>query len=378
MRVFYTGADGYIGAVLGPKLLSRGHVAVGVDTGLYRRGWLFEDGRTRPLVITKDVRLLTEQELGGVDAVVHLAELSNDPLGNNDPAMTEEINYQGSLDFARKCRAAGVSRFVYASSCSIYGAAGTEMKTETASVDPQTIYARCKVWAERDVAALTDSSFSPVFLRNATAFGASPRQRFDLVLNDLAASAFTSGVIQVKSDGSPCRPLVHVEDICEAILCALEAPREAVAGEAFNVGSDEQNYTVREIANIVQEVFPAATTTFGEVGSDNRSYRVSFAKIREHMPEFRCRWDARSGTRQLKHVFERIQLDRAAYRAAPFTRLNELWHLRQTCQLDHHLMWTAVRWFGDGSEPPDKPLGDHSPEIAATMAQPASILAAAE
>ncbi|MDF3812586.1 MULTISPECIES: SDR family oxidoreductase [Rhodopseudomonas] len=375
MRVIYTGADGYIGTVLGPKLLARGHQAVGVDTGLYRRGWLFEDGRTRPSVITRDVRLLTESDLEGIDAVVHLAELSNDPLGNNDPTITEEINHIGTVGFATRCRAAGVGRFVFASSCSIYGAAGSEMKTEMSTFDPQTAYARCKVMVERDVALLADSHFTPVFLRNATAFGASPRQRFDLVLNDLAGSAFTAGVIDVKSDGSPCRPLVHIEDICEAILCALEAPREDVCGEAFNVGSDQQNYTVREIANIVHDVFPEAKVTFGASGPDNRSYRVSFAKIRQVMPQFRCRWDARSGAEQLRYVFERIQMDEAVFRSSPFTRLMELKHLRQTRQINPHLLWTAMKTFDRSLEQARDQESESMPAFT-TNAKPGLAIAA--
>ena len=342
MRILYTGADGYIGAVLGPKLLERGHDVTGIDTGLYRRGWLFDDGRTRPMVISKDVRQLSQSELAGYDAVVHLAELSNDPLGENDPDITMEINHRGSVGFARKCKAAGVGRFVYASSCSIYGAAGTELKSETSSFDPRTAYARCKVLVERELGAMVDSRFTPVFLRNATAFGASPRQRFDIVLNNLAGFAFTTGKVRVMSDGTPCRPLVHVEDICQAILCALEAPREAVCGEAFNVGTEAQNYTVREIADIVGKTFPDSEVTYGPSGPDNRSYRVSFAKIREHMPSFRCQWSAERGALQLKTVFQRIQLDEAMFNSAPFTRLSELRHLRHTEQLDPRLLWTPI------------------------------------
>ena len=342
MRVLCTGADGYIGSVLGPKLLDRGHQAIGVDTGLYRRGWLFDDGRTRPMVISKDVRQMSQSELAGLDAVVHLAELSNDPLGENDPAITMEINHRGSVEFARKCKAAGVARFVYASSCSIYGAAGNELKSETSNVDPQTAYARCKVLVERELGAMVDSRFTPVFLRNATAFGASPRQRFDLVLNNLAGFAFTTGKIRVMSDGTPCRPLVHVEDICQAILGALEAPREAVCGEAFNVGTEKQNYTVREIAEITSKTFTGCEVTYGPSGPDNRSYRVSFAKIRDHMPNFKCQWSAERGTLQLKTVFQRIQLDAAMFNSAPFTRLSELRHLRRTGQLDPKLLWTPI------------------------------------
>ena len=342
MRILYTGADGYIGTVLGPKLLDRGHDATGMDTGLYRRGWLFDDGRTRPMVISKDVRQLSQSDLVGFDAVVHLGELSNDPLGENDPDITMEVNYRGSVGFARKCKAAGVTRFVYASSCSIYGAAGAEYKSEGSLCDPQTAYARCKVLVEQELSAMVDSRFTPVFMRNATAFGASPRQRFDIVLNNLAGFAFTTGKVRVMSDGTPCRPLVHVEDICQAILCALEAPREAVCGEAFNVGTEAQNYTVREIAEIVGETFSGSEVTFGPSGPDNRSYRVSFAKIRERMPDFHCQWSAERGALQLKTVFQRIQLDEAMFNSAPFTRLSELRHLRHTEQLDPRLLWTPI------------------------------------
>jgi nucleoside-diphosphate-sugar epimerase len=343
MRVLYSGADGYIGAVLGPKLLKAGYDVVGIDTGLYRRGWLFDDGQTRPMVISKDTRQLSQSDLKGFDAVVHLAELSNDPLGENDPEITMEINHRGSVEFAEKCKAAGIARFVYASSCSIYGAAGDDVKTETSSVEPQTAYARCKVLVERDLRAMAGAHFTPIFLRNATAFGASPRQRFDLVLNNLAGFAFTIGEVRVMGDGTPCRPLVHVDDICQAILCALEAPREAVCGEAFNVGDDAQNYTVREIAQVVARIFGVSDVTFGRSSPDNRSYRVSFGKIKTHMPSFGCQWSAERGAIQLKSVFERIRLDDATFNAPPFTRLSELRHLRMTEQLDPHLRWTPIK-----------------------------------
>jgi nucleoside-diphosphate-sugar epimerase len=260
-----------------------------------------------------------------------------------------EINHRGSVEFALKCKEAGIERFVYASSCSIYGAAGGDLKSETSTCDPQTAYARCKVLVERDLVALTDSRFTPVFLRNATAFGASPRQRFDLVLNNLSGWAFTAGKIRVMSDGTPCRPLVHIEDICQAILCALEAPRGAVCAEAFNVGDETQNYTVREIAEIVNETFPGCELSFGPSGPDNRSYRVSFAKIKAHMPSFRCGWNAQRGARQLRSVFEHIQLDEAMFNAAPFTRLSELRHLQHTEQLDSHLRWTPIPEFVPGA-----------------------------
>jgi nucleoside-diphosphate-sugar epimerase len=342
MRVLLTGADGYIGAIMGPRLLEAGHDVTGLDTGFYRRGWLFEDGRTRPRTVTRDLRRVTAADLDGFDAVVHLSELSNDPIGENDPDLTMEINHRGSVALARAARAAGVSRFVYASSCSTYGAGGDEMRTETSPLAPQTAYARCKILVEEEVGALMDERFAPVFLRNATAYGASPRQRFDLVLNNLCGFAHTTGEIRMTSDGSPWRPIVHIEDICTAMLCALEAERDAVAGEAFNVGCDGENYRIREIAEIVARTFPGCGLTVGEAGGDTRSYRVSFAKIREHMPGFRTAWTAERGARQLRAVFERIGLDRAMFEAPPHTRLKELRHLRETGQLDARLHWRPI------------------------------------
>ena len=339
MRVLLTGADGYIGAIMGPKLIEAGHDVVGLDTGFYRRGWLYDDGRTHPLVISRDQRRIATADLRGFDAVVHLAELSNDPLGENDPELTMEINHAGSVALARKAREAGVTRFIQASSCSTYGAGGDAMRTETSALAPQTAYARCKILVEEGVRALMDERFTPVFMRNATAYGASPRQRFDLVLNNLCGFAHTTGEIRMTSDGSPWRPITHIEDICQAMLCALVAPREAVAGEAFNVGDDGENYRVREIAEIVARTFPGCTLSVGDSGGDTRSYRVSFAKIRAHMPEFRCAWTAERGARQLKAVFERIGLTKEMFEAEPFTRLKELRYLQDTGQLDERLYW---------------------------------------
>jgi nucleoside-diphosphate-sugar epimerase len=342
MRVFLTGADGYIGAIMGPKLLEAGHEVMGLDTGFYRRGWLFDDGRAHPAVFSGDQRNITVDDLRGFDAVVHLAELSNDPIGENDPGLTMDINHKGSVGLARKAREAGVKRFIQASSCSTYGAGGDEMRTETSELAPQTAYARCKILVENGVRELMDDGFTPVFMRNATAYGASPRQRFDLVLNNLCGFAHTIGEIRMTSDGSPWRPITHIEDICEAMLCALKAPKDAVAGEAFNVGADTENYRIREIAEIVAATFPGCALTVGDSGGDTRSYRVSFAKIREHMPEFRARWTAERGARQLRAVFERIGLTREMFEAAPFTRLKELKFLRDTDQIDAALYWTRM------------------------------------
>jgi nucleoside-diphosphate-sugar epimerase len=339
MKVLVTGAEGYIGAVLGPYLAERGHDVSGLDCGFYRNGWLYEDGRRRPPVAAMDIRQVDAADVVDFDAVVHLAELSNDPLGEHDPQLTYAINHRGSLELARACQAAGVSRFVYTSSCSVYGAGSDDARTEASEVLPQTAYARCKVLVERDVQALADERFTPVFLRNATAYGASPRMRFDIVLNNLAGHAWTSGEIKMTSDGTPWRPLVHVEDICEAILLALEAPREAVHNQVFNVGSDEQNYRIREIAEIVAEAFPGCVVTYGPPSADNRSYRVSFGKIRRHLPGFRCRWTADRGARQLREIFESIAMSKEVFNYRAFTRLQQLKYLVATRQIDEQFFF---------------------------------------
>lgn len=341
MKVLVTGADGYIGANLVPLLLARGHEVVGLDTGFYRDGRLYDEAV--PLTrISKDVRQVTEAELRGFDGVIHLAELSNDALGQHDPELTREINHRGSVALARKCKAAGVGRFVYSSSCSVYGVGSDDFKTEESATNPQTTYAECKVLVERDVAELAGDGFVPTFLRNATAFGPSPRMRFDIVLNNLAGLAWTTGKIAMTSDGTPWRPLVHVLDIGEATAAALEAPAEAVNGEIFNVGDSGQNYRVREIATIVGEVFPEATVTFGKSDSDNRSYRVAFDKIHRHLPNFRCQRDAVTGAKELRDLFERIGMAPETFRFRAYTRLMQLDHLLATRQVDERLLWRAA------------------------------------
>ena len=339
MKVLVTGADGYIGSVLAPLLMERGLDVVGVDTGYYRTGWLFHDGKDRPMMLTRDVRTVTAKDLEGYDAVVHLAELSNDPLCAHDPEKTFEINHRASVALARNAKAAGVARFVYTSSCSIYGAGGDDTKTEESEPNPQTAYAKCKMMVERDVRPMADKYFCPTFLRNATAFGVSPRMRFDIVLNNLAGLAWTTKKISMVSDGSPWRPLVHVRDICDAIVAALEAPREDTCGEILNVGDDANNYRVREIAEAVAEAFPDCALEFGKNDGDNRSYRVSFAKIRKRLPAFRCERDVRFGARQLRALFERIAMTDQVFNAPPFTRLKMLQQLVQTTQLDPNFNW---------------------------------------
>jgi nucleoside-diphosphate-sugar epimerase len=341
MKVLITGADGYIGAVLGPYLAERGHEVSGLDSGFYRNGWLYDDGLTRPPVTSQDIRRIDAADVVDFDAVVHLAELSNDPLGEHDQRLTYDINHRGSVELARTCKAAGVPRFIYTSSCSVYGAGSGEIKSEVSAPNPQTAYARCKVLVERDVQALADDHFTPVFLRNATAYGASPRMRFDIVLNNLAGHAWTAGEIKMTSDGTPWRPLVHISDISEAIACALEAPREAVHNQIFNVGSDEQNYRVREVAEIVADTFPGCVVTYGPQSADNRSYRVSFAKIRRHLPDFSCRWTAELGARQLRDIFEQIAMSKETFNYRAYTRLQQLKYLVASRQIDEDFYFRA-------------------------------------
>ncbi|HQY28144.1 MAG TPA: SDR family oxidoreductase [Burkholderiaceae bacterium] len=343
MKLLVTGVEGYIGCLLAPMLQARGHDVVGLDTGYYRDGWLFSDRGMVPgfpRFINRDIREIGPDDVRGIDAVVHLAELSNDPLGENNPELTFQINHQASVRLAELAKAAGAKRFVYTSSCSVYGfAQGAEPMTESSPTNPQTAYAKCKTLVERDVAALASPGFSPTFLRNATAYGASPRMRFDIVLNNLSGLAATTGKIVMTSDGTPWRPLVHVLDICEAIVRTVEAPQDAIHNQVFNVGHDADNFQVREIAQIVANVFPGCELTFGPPGGDNRSYRVSFAKIHAQLPGFRCAWDARKGAQQLHDVFARIGMDRSTFEAKPFTRLKQLKYLSATGQIDDRFFW---------------------------------------
>ena len=340
MRVLVTGTEGYIGALLAPVLLNRGHEVVGLDTGFYRDGWLYNNGtRKFPASINKDLRDISEEDLRGFEAVVHLAELSNDPLGQHNPEVTYEINHLGTVALAKRCKKTNIARFVYTSSCSVYGVGTGDLKTEESEPNPQTAYAKCKVLVERDLLALADSDFSPTFLRNATAYGPSPRMRFDLVLNNLAGLAWTAKEIRLTSDGTPWRPLVHVRDICEAIACALEAPREAVHKQVFNVGDSKENYRVREIAQIVSQTFPGCTLTFGAHDGDQRSYRVSFEKIRAQLPGFHCRHDVTFGASQLRELFERIAMTHETFAFRAYTRLRQLEYLIRTQQINERFFW---------------------------------------
>lgn len=340
MKVLVTGTDGYIGSILGPYLIKNGHEVTGLDTGYYRSGWLYNDkDKQYPGYINKDLRNIEAKDLEPFDAVVHLAELSNDPLGKLNPEITYKINHKGSVRIAELCKKAGISRFVYASSCSVYGIGNDDYKTEESEVNPQTAYAECKVRVESDVTKMADDNFSPTFLRNATAFGPSPRMRFDIVLNNLSGLAWTTGEIKMISDGMPWRPLVHVNDISKAILCVLNAPREVIHNEIFNVGDTRENFRVKEIAEIVSEAFPGCKTSFGDSGGDNRSYRVSFDKINNNLPGFSCENNARKGAEQLYKIFSGIDMDHETFDYRAYTRLKQLKYLLSTEQLTEDLYW---------------------------------------
>jgi nucleoside-diphosphate-sugar epimerase len=344
MRLLVTGHEGYLGAVLAPFLEDHGHEVVGLDSGLFAEAGFGDDSRLRRVpALRRDLRAVEPQDLAGFDAVVHLAGLSNDPLGYLDPRLTVEINETASVRLARLARAAGVGRFLFSSSCSNYGAAGDDFLDETAPLNPVTPYARSKVRMEEELHRLADERFSPVSLRNATVYGASSRLRLDLVLNNLVAWAHTTGRVRLLSDGTPWRPIVHVEDVARAFLALLEAPRERVHDRAFNVGRDAENYRIRELAEIVAETIPGTEVEVAPgAGPDLRNYRVTCARLDAAVPGWAPRWDARRGARELAEAYRSQGLTREIFDGPRYKRLAWIQSLQARGLLDGELRWAAA------------------------------------
>lgn len=322
-----------------PMLLDKGYDVVGLDTDLYARS-TFGKGIVEIPELKKDIRDVVAQDLEGYEAVLHLAGLSNDPLGNLNPKLTEEINYEASVKIAKLAKEAGVERFIFSSSCSNYGAGGEDWLDEQSNFNPVTPYGVSKVKVEQDVSQLADDNFSPTFLRNATAYGVSPRIRFDLVLNNLVAWAFTKGLVYIKSDGTPWRPIVHIEDISRAFIAVLEAPRELIHNEAFNVGRNEDNYQIRELAEIVKETVPNCRIEYApDAGPDTRCYRVNCSKIAKVLPDFKPQWNARKGAAELYEIYQKVGLTLDEFEGAKYQRIAHIKYLISNDLLDEELRW---------------------------------------
>ena len=320
-------------------LLDKGYNVVGLDTDLYARS-TFGQGIVEIPKLNKDVRDVELKDLEGFDAVLHLAGLSNDPLGNLNPQLTEEINYRASVEIAKLAKQAGVKRFIFSSSCSNYGAGGEDWLDETSDFNPVTPYGVSKVKVEQAVSQLADDNFSPTFLRNATAYGVSPRLRFDLVLNNLTAWAFTKGLVYIKSDGTPWRPIVHIEDISRAFIAVLEAPTELIHNEAFNVGRNEDNYQIRDLAEIVKQTVPNCRVEYAPgAGPDKRCYRVDCSKIAKVLPDFKPQWNARKGVEELYEVYKKVGLSLEEFEGTKYQRIAHIKYLISSELLDGELRW---------------------------------------
>ena len=342
-RVLVTGHDGYIGTVLVPMLQEAGIEVVGLDSGLFH-DCAFGREPEAPPAIEMDIRDVGVDEMRGFDAVVHLAAISNDPLGDLNPGGTMAINHGATVSLARAAKAAGVSRFIFSSSCSLYGAQGDAYIDESASFNPVTPYGESKVLSEADLTALADDDFSPTFLRNATAYGVSPRLRGDLVVNNLTGFAFTTGKVFLKSDGSSWRPLVHIEDISRAVLSVLEANRDLIHDQAFNVGATEENYQIRDVARLVSEIVPNSEVTLSdEAFNDPRNYRVTCEKLATALPSARPKWTVRMGIEELYEAFGRYGLTIEDLEGPRYMRIRHVLGLVDQGRLGTDLRWTEPR-----------------------------------
>jgi nucleoside-diphosphate-sugar epimerase len=340
-RVLITGHNGYIGSVLAPMFARAGHEILGLDTGYYNPCALVPDSAEIPW-LRKDVRDVGLNDLKGFDAIVHLAALSNDPIGNMNERWTEEINHRASVRLAELAKRAGVRRFLFSSSCIMYGMSEAAVVTEESPLDPKTEYARSKVKSERAISDLASNSFSPTFLRNGTIYGVSPRMRFDTVFNDLVGSAVTTGKIVLHSDGKPWRPVVHVQDVARAFLAVLEAPLADVWNQAFNTGANHLNHQISELASIVAETVPGCKLEIlARPGADQRTYKADFGKFARVFPDFSFNWSAKKGARDLYETFKKIGLSYDQFLDKRFTRLKWLKYLLDLGALDSSLRWTG-------------------------------------
>lgn len=348
MKILVTGHKGYIGTVMVPMLLEEGHDVVGLDSELFGTDCLLGDTEPQIPEFIMDVREVDSRDLEGFDAIIHLANLSNDPLGSLNPSLTYEINYHASVKLAAQAKRAGVGLFIHSSSCSMYGAAGDEILDENSEFKPVTPYAKSKVLTEKAISKMAGDGFSPVFLRNATAYGVSPKLRGDLVLNNLTGWAFTTGKVMILSDGTPWRPIIHIADISRAFIAVLNAPREVVHNEAFNVAVPGENYQVRELAAMVEEVVPGSKVEYAaDGGPDPRCYRVDTTKIETLLPDFKPQWTARKGVEELYQAYKDNNLTEADLNGTRFQRIRHIERKQSTGEVDSTLRWTSSTDEGD-------------------------------